>query len=97
MEAVSTITEVRTFEARGGNVRYVVRDQAAGAHTASSTISSSTSATTTVTRSSGGASVTTRDASSVEHAASSGTSSAAPAAPVEVFQADAADWGLHGR
>ena len=78
-------------------VRYVVRDQAAGARTASSTISSSTSATTTVTRSSGGASVTTRDASSVEHAASSGTSSAAPAAPVEVFQADAADWGLHGR
>ena len=26
MEAVTTITEVRTFETRGGNVRYVVRD-----------------------------------------------------------------------
>jgi hypothetical protein len=26
MEAVTTITDVRTFETRGGNVRYVVRD-----------------------------------------------------------------------
>jgi hypothetical protein len=26
MEAVTTIAEVRTFETRGGNVRYVVRD-----------------------------------------------------------------------
>ena len=26
MEAVTTIDDVRTFETRGGNVRYVVRD-----------------------------------------------------------------------
>ncbi|MET0854407.1 MAG: hypothetical protein ABWY30_07225, partial [Microterricola sp.] len=78
-------------------VRYVVRNQPPAVRAASSTTSSSASTSTTVTRSADGATVATRDASSVEHAASSGTSSAAPAAPVEVFQTDAADWGLHAR
>lgn len=33
MEAVTSIDEVRTFETRGGNVRYVVRDAEGNAYT----------------------------------------------------------------